>query len=639
MNDVMHFQEQLLPEPEQPIAGSSKADTPALPLGAPSLAVFEEAFGLSINLDILAQISSEARDNIGVTDPQRFALMPVRFQAAIEREIRQLCRYKIRVTIDRGTRSVERIFPVDQSEYRRDERGHGTFLIFPKAAAIRVKQILQTYGIRADFIAANLPAPSELMDRNLLKLPFKDGSSLDDLQQSKVFEILEARQSGIVSYGMGGGKSFLVAGIARAYPTLRPLLITASKSTDTAQLAVALTRLLDEPVSLVGATGGITTGQRKALFVPWQQASIIVGTQQILQHLPQLAAPDIIPDAAEQYLDTLSLPGLVNCSTPARPTEGKDKGLADRLLQTQLFIADEVHDLPTRLNLSHLRTLNPKLFFGVTGTWMLRADRLDRVLGDLVSREGAGKTLASVRYSDVVATGRVVPVELHAYQFDEKMYPFHHADGRRRPITLLTQRTITLHDGRNRFAAELIKHLLGQQQPNATLMVSVKTIEHGECLLRHFSAISEQKYDLTLLRQQGILLHNAQLKHGTRLENVEQLKAGTIRCVITTDTLSTGFDCKFISDMLDVTGMKDTIRSLQRAGRPGRQSENKLSARIHFVFDTHHPALIRISQAKKEFLEHHFEAMTKVHPAHSLPWRGGPLRELTDDVILEELNR
>ena len=562
---------------------------------------------------------------------------------AILSALRLLCTYRVRKSVDRGRSyapfslclAIQKVIFVD---------GASRDLIFIPAG-----QIAQATVAFARFgFLANLPAPGASgPSLEFLSAPFVDGTTLDALQISTMREVLGDGGSRILDYGMGGGKSLLIAAALRANGHLRPALVTGSCSTDTAQLALVLARTLGERVCLLGCTGSLSADTRRSHFVRDPgAATILVGTHGLLKQI------DGFETALDLKAESPSSGLLETCADDAQTfaqfdrhvvtaTRPRRNGaeLASVLSQARIYIADEVDALPTIGNLPHVLGLNIDRMYGFTGTWGRRSDRMDEVFLDLLSTDNRSHAVVRVAHRDIAATGRVVPVALFAYQFSEADYPFSTTDSWR-PTASLVHRYVIGHGGRNRFIAELAAHAMTlAAQDRGTAILFAKTIQHGTQILKQLCAVLGIPCTVEALRDQGVLLHNAKLSGRERVANIAAIRSGRIRLCVSTDTLAVGFDCSCVTDIVDATGMQEKRLTLQRSGRPVRQGEGKVQARFHFVLDAHHPALAKISDRKRRTLEHYFGRSAAVFPSNRLPWRSPLIERLSDSVIAEELGK
>jgi superfamily II DNA or RNA helicase len=594
----------------------------ALQLAHPSqpILVREIVFGLCVDLTALrASLPQKPDINDFWNRP------PGHDYSTLLRELVLLGRCKIRQSLPGGRRRVETTL----TTHRTFEAGGRTWLVLPRACRDHLAHLLRQHGLEPDFVRDPMPEA----DHASLDRAFADGTVLDPLQRESLHTVLAQKRPGILEFGMGGGKTRLAAGLLRAWAQHRPAFITSAGATDSAQLALGLVDLLGESVALIGCHGITTAAQRARLTADWQRATIIVGTHALWRQIPAVDAPVAGPDSD---LDTPELPGLHEPVVPvARSTD--QIAFGEHLRTAPLVIVDEVDALPTQRNLSHLRACTPKAFYGLTGSWGLRPDRCDRALAGLFTDSGKNPVLVRVRHREVLASGRVSPAELHAYVFDEKIYPGRAFSANEQKFLSLTHRAVVRHDGRNRLLAEILDHLLriNAAEERGVILCFLKTIEHVHNVLPHLGALRQLPLDQMAFAESGIILHHAQLPTAEKLANLATLRAGKARLVLTTDVLCRGLDVPSIADIVDGTGMKESVRTIQRAGRALRKADGKYTARVHTVADTHDPALKHIAREKLKSLEIYFERAARIHATDSLPWRGDDA--LTDAMIAAEL--
>lgn len=607
---------------------NSPVSTPTTdPNGArPVVDLVEEAFGIGVSIN---QLTSAASDPSTYAENIRLGFLPSNVLEAVLSELRDISKAKIKVRDPQTLKLSPRTIPLLRTETRGMHPRTTQIVVFPKSVRHQAEALFSRYRIATRYLPIVLPIPRERSNASALSAPFRDGRALDEFQQRRLLEVLQAGHSGIIDYPMGGGKGLLIAGIARAFPSLRPLVVMGSKATDTAQLATGLVAMLGERVALLGCAGGVTAKERRSLFAPLSEATIIVGTHNLVQKVNPCASDD------EDTQSALLIAADCGETTPA--ASGTSDLSPERIISAPFIIADEVHELPTLHRLSRLRSMRPQLFIGLTGTWLMRSDKLDEVLGALIDPVGAQHTLTKVRYSDVVATGRVVPVTVSVYQFEQLDYPMMPV-GRHDYAPTLVHRLIANNDGRNRFCAELLKHLIcSRTAEQRTVLACVSTIEHARAIARQLCPMLGVPPTLRGLSSAGVMLHNAQLPNAERVANVDAIRNRQVRLVISTDTLSVGFDAKNISDVCDLTGMRDVVRSLQRSGRPARTDTDKIVGYVHIIADTHHPAFVRASSDKRRFLEQYFATAATFYGRRDLPWLAKPRAGLTPELIANEL--
>ena len=593
----------------------------ALQLAHPTqpIPVREIVFGLCVDLTALRASLPEAPDLNAWTRP------PGHDYSTLLRELILLGRCQIRQSLPGGRRRVETTLPV-----HRTFEAHGrAWLVLPRSCRDHLTRLLRQQGLDADFVREPMPeADSASLDR-----VFADGTALDPLQRESLRTVLAQKRAGILEFGMGGGKTRLAAGLLRAWPQHRPAFITGAGATDSAQLALGLVDLLGESVALIGCHGVTTAAQRARLTADWQRATIIVGTHALWRQIP---AVDVPPAGPDSDLDTPELPGLHEAAAPVARSPEKT-ALGEHLRTAPLVLVDEVDALPTPRTLSHVRACTPQAFYGLTGSWGLRPDRCDRVLAGLFTDSGKNPVLTRVRHREVLASGRVSPAELHAYVFDDKSYQGRAFSANEQKFLSLTHRAVVRHDGRNRFLAEILDHLLriNAAEERGVILCFLKTIEHVHNVIPHLGALRQLPLDQAAFAAKGIIVHNAQLPTAEKLANLATLRAGQARLVLTTDVLCRGLDVPSIADIVDGTGMKESVRSIQRAGRALRKADDKYTARVHTVADTHEPALKHIAREKLKSLEIYFERGARIHGTDRLPWQGNAA--LTDAMIAAEL--
>ena len=200
----------------------------------------------------------------------RIPLEPLRkmLAAPFERlvqQLRHLGRYQVRRSVNRGQKMLTLTMPLDRFEgpFGND------FLLLPKAQANAAILLLQTAGFEVQRpVSPKVLSWAGTADEleAALRKPFNDGSTLDALQIETLRKIIKADRSGVVEYGMAGGKTRLIAAIVKNFPAIRPILITGAAVTDTANLAATIAQFSGETVALLGCAGGLKRKAFKGLI-------------------------------------------------------------------------------------------------------------------------------------------------------------------------------------------------------------------------------------------------------------------------------------------------------------------------------------------------------------------------------------
>ena len=109
-----------------------------------------------------------------------------------------------------------------------------------------------------------------------------------------------------------------------------------------------------------------------------------------------------------------------------------------------------------------------------------------------------------------------------------------------------------------------------------------------------------------------IALHHGSLDLKTRTWVENQLRAGTLRCVVCTSSLDLGVDFPAVDRVLQIGSPKGVARLMQRAGRSGHQPG---AASVVTCVPTHALELLEVSAARAAMQSGHIEARPPVEQA------------------------
>jgi superfamily II DNA or RNA helicase len=487
--------------------------------------------------------------------------------------------------------STEEII-VNMSQTLLDDNGNPIIRI-PKAKYRQALQILKNHGITPDIQWRPFPKPS--LSAVLRQFPNPNGeqepAKLEPLQIKAVIKGLARNQSGVFHYAMGGGKTMLIAALLRAFPALRPAVITSAASADSQQLAAKLARLTGEPTHLAGCTSGaLTAREKKNLFSETSEASIIVGSHRLYDRLHERAA-------------------------------GKAAVLVEKILAAKLVLIDEIHECTTPNKIAGLVRTNPDAIFGFTATWGKNWSGTHRILNDMLNREA--ELLCDTSHLEVQTTGRVTPAEItgHTFRRPDWPQPFENAWY---GFTFF-QREVDNHPGRNRFLAKMLHWLMEKntRENRGAILAFALSIKHIGKILRELHAVRGTGPD-----DPAIHIYNARLSENIKTNRLKELAGGTTRLVLATEALSRGIDINTIYDIVDLTGNAKTVQLIQKSGRSVRPLNGK-TARIHIIMEEDLPQyagrekiiLRKISEKKRRELELYFGTRATILTPENLPFR------------------
>jgi superfamily II DNA or RNA helicase len=389
---------------------------------------------------------------------------------------------------------------------------------------------------------------------------------LDPIQLEILNTIKEKNKNGMIQSAMGSGKSWLLIALLLGYPTLRPAVVSGKGKKDTKQLLEKLKELFKtnpdyaEKIMVSGLGRKLSKSDKEVLSA---DEGIIVCTHAGLQNIPE---------------------------------------------NTQLLLLDEVHTAASRARISKiLRLKEVQKIHGLSATINLRRDGGDQLLHALI-----GEVLIKKEHKEIEASGRVSAMQIYGYHFIGKgIYSVNpHVPEQEPPGGYsIHNQWVENHPGRHNFIADLILSLSHQE----TKMIFVPHIQHG----LHLASALERKLfgkgdDISKEERRNynpVIIHSKADKNDKHYLSEEEREAriqglidGTIKCVITTDALSTGFDTNIVDHIVDASGQMASITNIQRSGRSIRQrikpDGSPKIAELHIVLDKTHFMLHKTGEKK-----------------------------------------
>lgn len=294
----------------------------------------------------------------------------------------------------------------------------------------------------------------------------------------------------------------------------------------------------------------------------------------------------------------------------------------------RLLVIDECHASATPHKVGGLIDGTPQAVavFGLTATHNLRADKGERLLTRLI-----GPKLVAKTHRQFEAEGRVNRAHVHLWAFHPALSPGSHRyahiphqpeaePGGRDETHALVEN----HHGRARFIADLARWLPLEE----TKLIFVRHAVHGARIL---AALNEHPELAALM---PVLIHadhhridGLALSKEQKDQYVAALQAGDLRLAVATGTLGTGFDCSRIQHVIDATGEKALISSLQASGRAVRVAPHKGISQIHLVADfTRELRAKKAAEKAVTFLKYYgyrdrADRPLPHDPAQAPPWR------------------
>jgi len=222
-------------------------------------------------------------------------------------------------------------------------------------------------------------------------------------------------------------------------------------------------------------------------------------------------------------------------------------------------VCDECHHIAADNTMLVMNNLNVKFRLGLTATPQ-RRDGLEDMLYAAI-----GRVSATVKTSDVLDVGGIVPAEIKTVMFNQKYQPESWGEF----VELLSN-----DDSRNKFIADIA---IAQTEP--TLILCDRTA-HCEALAGLID---------------GCVMLHGKLKKNEREAGFKAIETAQVTCG-TSGLLSEGVNVKRWSTLLLVSPISSQIKLTQAIGRVLRSHPDKTKATI---VDIHEPIGFSISSHKK----------------------------------------
>lgn len=446
-----------------------------------------------------------------------------------------------------------------------DEDKTGLFL--PKGIQAKYLTIVPNLKIVRGTEGEALPVIRQVKD--LLPLTTKANGerlTLDPGQLDILEEIFKRKEGGLIHSAMGSGKAMFVCALVYGLPLLRPVAVSGKGTKDVLQLWDWLKAF----------------GEKNP---DWKEDIILSGCGKT-------------PNKA-QLKKLATGEGIFLCT---------HAGLQNLPENVKLLIMDEAHASGTPKRIAQIFK-RPKLkrIYGLSGTFNLRADGGDKLLTAI-----CGPIFTTGDHEKFEATKRVAPTEIHVYNFGGGgQYLPNPADPREEPEEGygMHQTWVENHRGRQQFLAELAIYL----PLDETKVIFTPHIIHAvriQKAILHAAKKAGVKFNP---EQEPTLIHaNTNKREGRhkafymskeeQMAKVTLLKNGLLKLVICTDFLSTGVDTNMIDHVIDASGQKALITSIQRSGRGTRPRTNANGTekinKVHIILD-HTRKLLRILGEQK----------------------------------------
>ena len=486
----------------------------------------------------------------------------------------------------------------------------GDIITLPKAKMAEAEKILTSNGElitvvtqpypEADFraVCRSYPNPARVNDPQAMPERIR----LESLQMNTLIDVLHQGRNGAIDYGMGGGKTVLIAAVLAAHPTLRPAIITSAASGDSQQLASKMAIMTGEKVNLQGCTAGkLTTSQKKTLFVKKpKDATIICGSHALYSKFEKPA------------------------------TTADDVDLLKALETAQLVIIDEAHECCTIARITNLIRTNPKVCIAFTATWQKNWSKIDRLMADLLSTSRA--PLGVVTHQQVQETGRVTEVEVLGWKLDREQWPIPPTRTRDWRGFNIMQREVEFHPARNIFTAHLCNHLMkvAEVEGRGCILVFSPTIGHCMRVAKELCKIRGIAYNDSEMEFDSIFVFNASLTNAEKTKRMIAMSEGRTKLVFSTETLSRGIDMNTIFDVVDIAGGSKLVSLVQKAGRAVRPQGDTKLARIHTIMEGELKEyegrdkylLKKCGESKIKTLEANFGVTAQITYPNQIPWKG-----------------
>lgn len=263
----------------------------------------------------------------------------------------------------------------------------------------------------------------------------------------------------------------------------------------------------------------------------------------------------------------------------------------------RLFIADEVHCLPTSHRIPFLLSMtNLQRAYGLSATIGMRQDKADQIFPFLFK-----EVISTSPHFDLQKHGLVAPTKVFYHSFQGQgiwNLPENHYHPR---AYTLKEALIELNPKRALFAAAIIKRILDHSQ---CLIVFCPTVRQANLIAHQWGKLFPGSV-LPILHSTGVIMGKTDLGLKMKTKLLEEIKNSNLSVCICTDFINTGFDCYGIDAIFDVSGQSSAIASLQRAGRGTRPKSGK-ELHVHVLADVTTPIFASSSNKKIRSLCQYF---------------------------------
>lgn len=245
------------------------------------------------------------------------------------------------------------------------------------------------------------------------------------------------------------------------------------------------------------------------------------------------------------------------------------------LKEFDVVIADEAHHIGDNTFMEVLSKIPAYYRFGLSGSPLDRTDG-----GSLYTIGALGDVIYQVQPSELIEQGVLVKPKVLVIpisSFNTSVYKNKTEFDQINDWNELYEYAIVTNKERNEVVVETADQLLNElDRPN--VMVMVREIEHGHLLKK----MLESRLGTTVPFLWG------STKNNSLVTNMEDYKAGKIKCMVVSTIFDEGVDIPNISSMIIASGGSSPIKSIQRVGRGIRRISGKDDVVIVDFMDEFH---------------------------------------------------
>ena len=258
-------------------------------------------------------------------------------------------------------------------------------------------------------------------------------------------------------------------------------------------------------------------------------------------------------------------------------------------LASEMLIVDECHRARGAELSSLIELSNAYCKYLMSGTPFDYPSKLQKA--EMVGLSGS--TLVKIENKELIGKGWSTPPVIYMYYNNKGFFANGYAD--------MTNKNLKFNEDRNNIILDVVK----KNQDIQGIIVTNK-IAHARHLSKYLS--DRLKWNVPWISGQ----------HKDRWARIEQLKSGSLKCLIVTDILKEGDNIPTLDYIVLVAGGKDVIFVKQTIGRILRIRDGKVEGKIYDIYDDF------------KYLKDHSEARIKTYVENSFE-----IKPMSDEISVK----